>query len=890
MRFLFYFLAVVSVLANLSCEKGEPVTQESDRLILSVSPSTILNYGDTSIVTAYVTHTDGRNVVDGTRVILQSDGGSIGSEVSTSNGKAEAVFISDAAVGTYTITAQSGQIGADGSITATINVVDRAITVGSLLLTASPSSLTQRGGEINLSAIALDQAGQPIHDLTIVISSSHGSLTSNGATLISNSEGRVTDQLMIQSLGLDVTEVVVIAESSGIQTEKRISISKNEPPMAAFAYSPTNPQIGDQVFFNGQLSSDPDGGIASYLWDFGNGETAIGKEASTTYQNARDFQVTLTVKDQQGSSAAYSEVISIGSNQPPTADFSFSPEFPRAGDIITFDGGLSTDEDGEIVEYEWQMGNGSSRQGRTVNYAFSSGGSYHVSLTVTDQGGKTATTGKTVMVVGNIPPAAVIQINPESPTLGQQVTFNASESIDEDGVIRSYQWNLGNGYSPTNITASTVYNYSGTYIISLTVTDDEGAKGYATQILSISDNQDPTASFSFEPQSPKENEVVTFNAATSSDPDGFISRFSWDFGDGASGNGSVVQHRYQNAGSYLVSLKVTDNHNGTHTIIKDIQVMQGGIPTAKLSLDPSTLQPPGGTVILDASLTSDDEDPVHLLSFDFNSYAPEHVAVTIAPGSSAMRQAVIEDAQNGDRIIFECEARDTDGNLGTTSSVLNITDVSILQAPRASLSIRPSQLTAPGGTIILDASETTDQDNDLSELYFSYAFQATGTAQVVLTGGNGSLQNAVISSASADDLVIFLLTVEDPTGLQDTETEVLTMVADQSNDPPSAHLSSTPFGSYYLPSNPQTPTEIILDARLTTDTEDSLNSLAFDFSWATSDTLAQVTIDTATQEHGVAKALVYQATAGQFIRFFVTVTDSGGLIDTATLDCTAVMP
>jgi len=85
-------------------------------------------------------------------------------------------------------------------------------------------------------------------------------------------------------------------------------------------------------------------------------------------------------------------------------------------------------------------------------------------------------------------------------------------------------------------------------------------------------NQPPKASFTFSPKNPLVNEEITFNASASTDPDGSIVSYEWDFGDGETASGKVVTHAYSDAGSYTVTLTVTDDDAATHSISKKVNV------------------------------------------------------------------------------------------------------------------------------------------------------------------------------------------------------------------------------------------------------------------------------------------------------------------------------
>jgi PKD repeat protein len=84
----------------------------------------------------------------------------------------------------------------------------------------------------------------------------------------------------------------------------------------------------------------------------------------------------------------------------------------------------------------------------------------------------------------------------------------------------------------------------------------------------------PVASFIFSPAEPIVAETVTFNASASNDPDGTIVSYVWDFGDGDSDNGAMVEHAYTTVGTYNVTLTVSDNDELTRTITKTITVKE----------------------------------------------------------------------------------------------------------------------------------------------------------------------------------------------------------------------------------------------------------------------------------------------------------------------------
>ncbi|WP_418285061.1 malectin domain-containing carbohydrate-binding protein [Halorubrum sp. DTA46] len=101
----------------------------------------------------------------------------------------------------------------------------------------------------------------------------------------------------------------------------------NEQPTASFTFSPDSPEAGQQVSFDASGSSDVDGSIASYEWDFGDGETATGEQVTNTFDAAGDYDVTLTVTDDDGATDSTAETVTVGEStaQPGAASVSVTP-------------------------------------------------------------------------------------------------------------------------------------------------------------------------------------------------------------------------------------------------------------------------------------------------------------------------------------------------------------------------------------------------------------------------------------------------------------------------------------------------------------------------------------------------------------------------------------
>ena len=137
---------------------------------------------------------------------------------------------------------------------------------------------------------------------------------------------------------------------------------------------------------------------------------------------------------------------------------------------VNLSGGNSNDPDGTIASYAWDLGNGQTGSGTSIQAIYNEAGSYTVSLTVTDDRGATSTQTLVIEVSedSNIAPGADFVADTVSGTAPLQVNFDGSASADVDGTIASYAWNFGNGQNGTGVTPpAATYTFPGTYVADL---------------------------------------------------------------------------------------------------------------------------------------------------------------------------------------------------------------------------------------------------------------------------------------------------------------------------------------------------------------------------------------------------------------------------------------
>ncbi|WP_349309732.1 PKD domain-containing protein [Microbacterium sp. MM2322] len=237
--------------------------------------------------------------------------------------------------------------------------------------------------------------------------------------------------------------------------------------------------------FQGSASSDPDGTIVSYAWEFGDGATSTAVNPTHRYASSGDYTVKLTVTDDDGASNTAQVPVSVVANVSPTAQAGWS----AVGLDAAFTSSGSTDSDGSIAAFAWNFGDGQTASTPSPSHRYAEAGSYTVTLTVTDDDGATATRSLDVVVAAptNAAPTAAF-----TPTVtGMSVSVTGAASSDTDGTIASYAWNFGDGGTATGATATHAYTEAGEYTITLTVTDDDGATDTETASVTV---QAPSAS------------------------------------------------------------------------------------------------------------------------------------------------------------------------------------------------------------------------------------------------------------------------------------------------------------------------------------------------------------------------------------------------------------
>jgi PKD repeat protein len=242
-------------------------------------------------------------------------------------------------------------------------------------------------------------------------------------------------------------------------------------------------EVGESLTFDGSLSTDVDSVIVSYEWSWGDGsapETSASPTATHSFTAVGTYTVTLTVTDATGLTDTDDLVVAVIGVDPPVADAGADVD-GTAGSSVSFDGSASSDPNGDIVSYTWDFGDGTATAtapSPSTTHVFATVGTYTVTLTVEDSGGRTSSDQITAtMAATRTIPTAVISA-PTTGVAGQPVTFSGSGSLPTPGdTLQFYRWDFGDPQttSPPNTASGAfltrAYPFPGTYTVRLTVED-----------------------------------------------------------------------------------------------------------------------------------------------------------------------------------------------------------------------------------------------------------------------------------------------------------------------------------------------------------------------------------------------------------------------------------
>lgn len=445
--------------------------------------------------------------------------------------------------------------------------------------------------------------------------------------------------------------------------------------------------------------------------------------------------------DSEGATGPVSVPVSTAGNQLPVADLVSTLDSGEAPLDVSFDASGSYDPDGFIVGYQFDFdGDGNidlSTGTPEADYTYFGGGIFDASVTVTDNEGASSTAFVTITVTvgGNVPPEANISAIPTNPEIDETVNFDASFSSDSDGTVDNYEWDFdGDGtYDLDTLDtpyATHAYPLSGTYFAAVRVTDNLGAQDEATVQIDVAPpaNYPPFAVLSAMPDGPT---TGSFDASGSGDPDGEIVLYQWDwdsdgFYDEDSGNSPYASHDFGAAGTYYVTVQVTDNYGDSATASAWLELQEPHTWT--------TLNPMGTTGDFRAAAMTMVAGVPAIAAYEYNDSDTKFVLASDSYGTAwgTVYQATSDRGVSMDLIFangMPCIALESSGSYAAFVRATSATGAAW------QTQIQADSTFGSGRYLSLDFAYTTDFFPAIassswfdSNLYFAYAQDVSGDA------------------------------------------------------------------------------------------------------------------------------------------------------------------
>lgn len=303
---------------------------------------------------------------------------------------------------------------------------------------------------------------------------------------------------------------LTVTESTGLTAASTTRVdcitAGNSPPTATIDSSPSVTGAAPlDVSFVGHGTDSA--GLLEHRWTFGDGTAdgvftglASGQTSTPlhTYSSPGTYQVTLSVKDDEGILATAAAVVSVTTAGIPFASFTLSAASGPPPFQVDSDGTASFDTDGIITKYDWDWGDGTpATSGANSTHVYAATGTYTIRLTVTDSSALTASTEKSVncISVGNLPPSSVIiSAIPQTGPFPMNTAF-VGFGHDDVGTLE-HRWDFGDGSAPlvfpsvanhATTTPSHVYTLAGTYVCTLRIKDAENITATSSITVTVVD-------------------------------------------------------------------------------------------------------------------------------------------------------------------------------------------------------------------------------------------------------------------------------------------------------------------------------------------------------------------------------------------------------------------
>jgi hypothetical protein len=697
------------------------------------------------------------------------------------------VTCNDDASVTATLTVSDG-VNPPVTDTASISIGNKAPTVSALTLPAPPTPI---GTPVNVSAPFVDAGSNDTHTATINWGDGH---TTAGTVTETNGVGTVTGSHTYSSSGTR-TVTVTVTDDDGGNGSNSGSVTINGSPVAG-AGGPYTGFEGTGITLAG-TATDPDADGLTASWT----KTVVTSDAGTvcnftgtttltptlTCNDNATVNVSVTIDDAVNPPVTDSTTVTVKNKAPVVAGVNASPNPVATGGTVNVNTAFADDgtNDTHVASINW--GDLTSSPGTVIetngsgtvtgSHAYSTPGTYHVTVTVTDDNGGTATSTEDVVVDG----APVVHAGgPYTGVEGAGVTLGAN-ATDPDGGSLTIAWTKSivtadpgtvcNFTGATTLTPTLTCNDDGLVNVTITVSDGINPPVSASTTVTLQNAVPSVAAPVLTPNPAATGQNVSLSAGFTDQGTNDTHTASINWGDGNTTTGSVSEilgsgtvtgsHPYSSPGTYTVTVTVNDKDGGVASA--SAQVVVNAPPTVSAGGPYSGVE--GSPVTLSGSASDADGDPFGT-SWSITYTGDPGTSCVLANAATLNPTVTCNDDAT---VTAKLTADDGVNNPVSSNATVNIANV----APTVTALNVPPGPVATGTTFTISGSFSDVGTNDTHTVSVNWGDTTSSAGAVTESMGVGSFTASHAYAAPGNYTVT--VTVTDDDGGSGTATAVVTV-------------------------------------------------------------------------------------------------------------------
>ncbi len=757
-------------------------------------------------------------------------------------------------------------------------------------VSGEPNGSIDEGTAVNLTVTPADAGDEDTftYSWSVTKNGDAFALPGNAVTNAANFSFTPTDN------GTYVATVVVTDDDNATVSVSSTAITvDNANPSASVTESSTSVNEGVQVDVTSSITDAGSADTFTYAWSVTKGGQAYtlpnnvatdGASFSFVPNDNGTYVVSLTVTDDDnGAFTVASNSITVA-NVAPTAAVDGS-NTGNEGASLNFSADVSDDGSADTFTYLWgvtqngnpvTLPNGTDTASQNFTFIPEDDGSYVINLTVTDDDGDD-TSASMNLTVSNVAPTVAINNVPQTGNEGAAINVTSTATDPGANDTLTYLWTVtkdGNSFTLPNgtDTASSLSftpDDNGAYVISVAVTDKDGAVTNQSSATITVANVDPVGSIAGVPNN-SINEATAVNLTGSATDDGANDTFSYAWAvtkngqaydlTGLTTNTSNFTFTPNDNGTYIATLTVTDNDGGMHAVDSDPITVVNVAPSGSI-LSPNSPSDEGTAINFTATAT--DASSVDTFSYAW-TVTRDGFAFTL-PGNAITNEAAFSftPTDNGDYVATVVITDDDNGTFSVDSSTITINNL----APAPTISGNSSVNEATAITLTAAANDPGSEDTH------SYAWSVTKDGNA-FTLANGTVINqpGFTFTTGMHGTYVASCVVTDDDGDATTVTKTITVV----NVAPTVTITGVPTG----------PRAEGSDILLTANAVDAAGDTSFTYAWSVKKSGVTVTLPNGTVTN--ASTFTFSPTDNGSYTVTCAVTDSGGATGTVTTNAMTI--